>query len=157
MLSTAFLAAGYVLRSKVHAEKAKNGPLVPFKVIAQAFFALLYLAVSSAGALKGLTAASFTTFFAGATPTMIAVNVGIIVWAGLFISAGSTVLQIAGQALVSASEAVIIFSLTPLCAALLAIPLGERFGLKGIIGAGLILVSTLLASRSPDAPKKVKQ
>lgn len=157
MLSTAFVAAAYILRSKIHAEKAQAGPLVPLKVIFQAVFALLYLGITSGNAFNGFGLTSLSSVFAGATPLLIALNVGIILWAGLFVSVASTILQIRGQALVSASEAVVIFSLTPLCASVLAIPLGERFGLPGLAGAALILLSTLLASRSDLKPKKAQQ
>lgn len=157
MLSTAVVAASYILRSKIHAEKAQAGPLVPLKVIFQALFALLYLGITSGNAFKGFGLASLSSAFAGATPLLIVLNVGIIIWAGLFVSVASSILQIRGQALVSASEAVVIFSLTPLCASVLAIPLGERFGLPGLAGAALILISTLLASRSDLVPKKAQQ
>lgn len=157
MLSTAFVTAVFVLRSKVHADKAESGPLVPIKVISQAVFALAFLGITSGPSLTGAGLASLSSMFAGATPLMIVLNIGIIIWAGLFVSVGSTVLQMRGQALVSASEAIVIFSLTPLCAALQAIPLGERFGLKGIAGASLILISTLLASRSDSKPQRTKK
>eukprot|EP00177_Eucheuma_denticulatum_P000747 GFKZ01001341.1.p1 GENE.GFKZ01001341.1~~GFKZ01001341.1.p1 ORF type:complete len:415 (+),score=39.58 GFKZ01001341.1:233-1477(+) len=142
LLLTAFISATFVLRSKIHS--GKQGPLVSLKVVSQTLFAMCFLAVG--GVFRGSALPSMGTIFAGATPMMLGINFAIVVWAGLFVSFISTVLQMKGQQLVSASEASVIFSCTPLWASVLAIPLGERFGSKGIIGAALILVSTLMAS-----------
>lgn len=151
LLGTAVAGTMYILRSKLHA--GKGGPLAEMKVVSQSIMALGLLAVEGYVFGNG-SLPSLGSIFAGATPVLIAVNAGIILWAGLMVSVGSSTLQIKGQALVSASEAVVIFTFTPLWAAALAIPLGERFGLRGMIGAGLILISTLLASRRTSNGKE---
>lgn len=153
MLLVAFMATVYILRSKQHSSKAHAGPLVPAKVIGQTFFALLYFSLSllmMPGSVRGVGA---VTWFTGATPILVAANVMLVLWAGVCICWLSTVLQMRGQSLVSASEAVIIFTSTPLWAALMAWPLGERFGPRGIIGAALILGATAVAGRAGSDKK----
>lgn len=151
LLLTAFFNAAFVLRSKIHSPKAKQGPLVALKVSSQTFFAMGFLVATSGVLRSGVP--NVGDAFVGATPLLLAINLAIVLWAGLFISVASTTLQLAGQELVPASQAVIIFSSMPLWASFFAIPLGERFGLKGIMGAGLILLSTLLSSWKA-APRK---
>lgn len=154
MLLVAFMATVYILRSKQHSAKAHAGPLVPAKVIGQTFFALLYFSLSllampaSVSGGAAAVAGGALAWMAGATPVLVLANVMLVLWAGVCICWLSTVLQMRGQSLVSASEAVIIFTSTPLWAALMAWPLGERFGPRGIVGAALILCATAVASKA---------
>lgn len=140
----------YVLRSKMHADK--GGPLVEMKTLAQAVYALCFMILCNLLSGDGLSLLP-ANFFAGATPALVFINVLLVVWAGFFVSVLSTYWQIQGQALVSASEAIVFFTFTPLWVTAMAVPLGERFGGRGIFGAGLILASTLLASRGKTETK----
>lgn len=149
LLGTAAAATMYVLRSKILA--GQDGPLVAAKVVTQSVLALLFLAGQAL--LSKARLPSLATVFRGATPMLLGVNAGIVLWAGVMVSVVSGVLQMRGQELVSASEAVLMFSFTPLWVAVLAIPLGERFGVRGMVGAGLIVASSLLASRPEGAVK----
>ena len=150
LLMVAFLAAGFILRSKVYSEKIPSRPLVAFKVFAQNFYALLY----SFNIFIKPQAQSIQSIFAGATPMLLFLNAALVIWAGFFVCFLSTELQIQGQKLVSASEAAIIFTSTPIWAAILAVPLGERFGIQGTIGALLILSATLMAGAKDFMKKK---
>eukprot|EP00168_Porphyra_purpurea_P012573 TRINITY_DN3335_c0_g2_i8.p8 TRINITY_DN3335_c0_g2~~TRINITY_DN3335_c0_g2_i8.p8 ORF type:complete len:116 (-),score=42.74 TRINITY_DN3335_c0_g2_i8:33-380(-) len=65
----------------------------------------------------------------------VAVNFGVVVWTGLFVSALSGYIQTKGQSAVKPSDAAVIFATQPLfAAALSALVLGEGFGPKGIMG-----------------------
>lgn len=155
MLLVAAVASVYILRCKVHSTVSHPDVLVSFKVIGQTAFALIYFAISYMF-FPPVTAA-FSNPFAGATPILILINAIIVVWAGVFISWLSTIIQVKGQALVSASEAVIIFTSMPLWAAVMAWPLGERFGPSGILGAILILGATIIAANAGRKNKKEKK
>lgn len=150
LLLVAFVAAGFILRSKLYSEKIPSRPLVAMKVFAQNFYALLY----SFNIFTKPQTHSIQSIFAGATPMLLLFNIALVVWAGFFVCYLSTELQIQGQKMVSASEAAIIFTSTPIWAAILAVPLGERFGIQGSIGALMILFATLLAGAKDFKKKK---
>lgn len=107
---------------------------------------------AAAAAATAAAAASRWALPAGLTPGVVALNVGLVVWSGLFVSATTTWLQTAGQRVVPASEAAIIYATQPLWASLFAAAvLGESFGGRGIAGGLLILVGVVLAGRRPPA------
>lgn len=147
LLISAFVSTMYVLRSKYFSERAEPGPLVAMKVVSQALCALVYWGIINMKRLStvGLSTA-ISSAMTGAKLWTLGLNVFLMLFTGLGLSVGSTVMQMRGQKNVSASEAVIIFTSTPLWTSLMAIPLGERFGIRGIIGAFLIFVATLLCS-----------
>lgn len=154
MILCACASTVYMLRSKFYANRVPAQPFVATKVIGQAFFATVYLIISSIFTKVSLTA----SLFVGATPKWLLINAFIVLWGALGLSVFSADLQIRGMKLVSASESVIIFSTTPLWSLLFAIPLGERLGPRGAIGAAIILCATILASgvglkKKPQQPK----
>lgn len=159
LLASAFAGAIFVLRCKRHADHPDGDAVVAMKIVSQFFFSLIYILPMIARSLFSASAGkTILAAFQGATPMLIFANLALMVYNGVIVSWLSTVLQLRGQKLVSASEAVIIFTSTPLWSAALAIPLGERFGLNGIIGAVLLIFGALIASgkRRQRAPKKLE-
>lgn len=158
LLLTAVSGAAYILRSKVHMGRDKHNSLLPLKVGTQFVFSAVFFLITAVikGAAKGGgVMAELSALFAGtAAPWVIAVNLLIVLWAGLIISVLSTDMQIAGQTRVQASEAVVFFSLTPLGASLMALPLGERFGPKGLVGGALVLASAVIAALNSTKKKQ---
>lgn len=75
---------------------------------------------------------------------MWAINIELIVFNGEVVRWLSTIVHLKGQKLVSASEAVVIFTTTTLWSAAMEIPIGKRLGLRGFIAAMIILFETLL-------------
>lgn len=172
----AVLLTAYVLRTSHHARRVRRAmPLVAVKIVTQAVLALGWAAVSrgvpallaaaraavsaaaaaAAGRWTPPTVASAVAAAMrgwvmppGVTPGVVALNIGLVVWSGLFVSATTTWLQTAGQRVVPASEAAIIYATQPLWASLLAaVVLGESFGGRGVLGGLLILVGVVLAGR----------
>lgn len=71
---------------------------------------------------------------------------GTVVYLGLIATAGTTVMQVIAQQLLRATEVAIIYTLEPLFGAIFAfLWLGEQLGLRGFMGAAVILVATLLS------------
>ena len=90
----------------------------------------------------------------GQIGTLSAGSVGSIVYLGAVATALVSVLQVRAQRLVSAPVAALVFVLEPVFAALFAyLLLGERLGLWGWAGAGLIGVAMLLSElkQTPEA------
>ncbi|WP_036270059.1 DMT family transporter [Meiothermus rufus] len=76
-----------------------------------------------------------------------------LLYLGLVASALCVWLQALGQRLVSAPQAAVIFTLEPVYAAAFAfVLLGERLGGQGLVGAGLILLATLISQLQSDRP-----
>ncbi len=76
-----------------------------------------------------------------------------LLYLGLVASALCIWLQALGQRLVSAPQAAVIFTLEPVYAAAFAfVLLGERLGGQGLVGAGLILLATLISQLQSDRP-----
>ncbi len=77
---------------------------------------------------------------------------GAVVYLGVVTTAFTTWLQTLGQRYVPAPQAAILYTLEPLWATLFAaLSLGERLGLSGLLGGGLILLGTWLAIRRSPA------
>lgn len=150
MILTAMVSATYVIRTRCVATKLRSGPLVAFKVIFQMIYAVLYMMYSSFSSVTA-KGSSIASLFVGATPLLLLINTLLVLWGGAGVSAMSSWLQIRGNTVVPATETAVIFSFTPLWASALAMFLGERFGLRGIVGGSLIVVSAILASRSRKA------
>lgn len=146
MVVSAFVAAAYILRSRLFSTQVRTGPLVAIKILFQTLMAISFSVFISARA-GTLRLSALAATFSGATPLWITVNFALVLWGGMFVSAASTWLQVRGQSVVPPSQTVVIFSLTPLWACALAIPLGEMFGTRGVLGALAIVASTLLAGR----------
>lgn len=75
---------------------------------------------------------------------------------GVAVSAGAFILQVWSQTVIGASRTALVLTLEPVFAALTgAVVLGERLGLRGAVGAGLILIGiyvVLLATADEDDP-----
>ncbi|GAB0494910.1 hypothetical protein MMPV_006207 [Pyropia vietnamensis] len=160
----AMLLTAYVLRTSHHARRVRRAmPLVAVKIVTQAVLALGWAAVSrgipvllaaartiATTRTAAVASRGWAVMPAGITPGVVALNVGLVVWSGLFVSATTTWLQTAGQRVVPASEAAIIYATQPLWAsAFAAVVLGESFGWRGVLGGLLILVGVVLAGRRP--------
>lgn len=149
LLASAFAAAMYVIRSKCHASHPNCDVVIALKVATQFLFSVVFfIGMYGHRLMTSSLREVVTRSFVGATPFLLFVHLLLIMFNGIIVGWYGTVLQLKGQKLVSASEAVVIFTTTPLWSAALAIPLGERFGFRGIMGACLIMFSTLLASRN---------
>lgn len=147
LLASAFASAIYVIRAKQHSGLGNAPVLTAAKVFGQLVFSLIHISVvfgrkTQFSALPTMVSAAFV----GSTPWLLALHVLLVLYNGILLCWAATALQLRGQKMVSASEAVVIFSTTPLWATALAIPLGERFGLRGIIGACLIMFATLMTT-----------
>ncbi|MBE9178943.1 DMT family transporter [Oculatella sp. LEGE 06141] len=76
----------------------------------------------------------------------ITANVGAILYLGLFATAATTWSQAIAQRRISATETAVVYTLEPVFASFFSLWwLGERLGLRGLLGAGMILVATLLS------------
>ena len=76
-----------------------------------------------------------------------------LLYLGLVASALCIWLQALGQRLVPAPQAAVIFTLEPVYAAAFAYALlGERLGLQGLVGAGLIIAATLISQLRSAKP-----
>jgi len=170
----------YVLRTNHHVKRvARTTPLVAVKVVTQAVLAscwalarhgVPWLAArlqAPAGAASGggtaATAAAAAAASGGAwwalpaglTTSAVAINVGLVLWAGLFVSATTSWMQAAGQRVVSASDAAILFATKPLWAtACAAVVLGESFGRRGVVGGIMVLTGVLFASWNPSLRRR---
>lgn len=159
LLASAFAGAWFLIKSKRHADLPDSSVVIGMKVISQFLFSLIFLVSVYAKNLSSPTAIrnAICNVFVGATPLMLGVQLGLLFICGIVVSWVSTIVQLKGQKLVSASEAAVIFTTTPLWSALMAAPMGERFGLRGILGAFLILFASMVASKKPDKSAHAKK
>ncbi len=133
-LLTALTYALYILRLEVHARVYPSLPLTAVQVFGTAFLALLW--VLGEGVDWG----------------GVGVPWGAVVYLGVVATALTTWLQTWGQRYVPAPQAAILYTLEPVWASLFAfLLLGERMGLQGLLGAGLILWATYGAIRRSPA------
>lgn len=142
----------YVLRVSYHARKAgkNSGPLVAVKVVTQAGLSLVWL---GGGAMwkrvfrQGGDVVKLVGVVAPWTPVAVLLNVFLVVWAGAMVSAASSWMQTMGQKAVPASEAAILYAAQPLWASVIAtLFLGETLGGTGMLGAGFIVVGTVVST-----------
>lgn len=160
LLLSAIAATTFIIRSKTHASHTDFDAVLAVKIVTQFIIALLYFTpatIDFISAHHGLTASSLTGLFSHATPALLAINALVVAFNGVGVSWLSTFLQLKGQAAVPATEACVAFSSTPIWSALMAVPLGERFGERGVAGAALIVVATLLASIKAEKDGSKKQ
>lgn len=72
----------------------------------------------------------------------IATNFGVLLYLGLFDTAATIVLQVVAQRWVNAYETALMYTLDPIFAAVFSfLLLGEKLGVRGLIGATLVLVA----------------
>lgn len=156
VVSAIFFSA-YILRLGKYAQKVRAPPLVATKIVVQALLSICWVTASSLLSTSHHVTANYApggrmvpaggVLGTGWTAADVAVNVGVVIWTGLFVSALSGYIQTKGQSAVKPSDAAVIFATQPLfAAALSALVLGEGFGPKGIAGGVLILGATILSS-----------
>ena len=76
-----------------------------------------------------------------------------LIYLGLAATALTTLMQTAGQRWVSAAQASIIYALEPVSATLFSFVLiGERVGLRGLLGGALVVAATVLSQRGHAQP-----
>lgn len=146
----------YMLRTSYHARNTKkSSALVAVKVCAQAALSFMWLGAQAAfqtGAsvnTAGATAAASVAVAAPVlwTPMAIFLNLMIVLWAGVLVSAASSWLQTKGQQAVPASEAAVLFAAQPLWASVVAtVMLGERLTSLGMAGAAMIVSGAVISS-----------
>jgi len=145
-LLSALFHALYVLRlGSKYAGRTSSGLLVGGKVFVQCAFSWLW-AISTV-ATKDITIADSLGAFAVGDTRETLIILGVAAWMGLVASALSGWLQTNGQKVVPASETAVLFSMQPLWATAMAVTLlGETIGTKSIVGGGLIVGATVIAS-----------
>lgn len=151
----AVISTMYLLRVSYHAQRTmgKAGALVAVKVVTQACLSLLWaggewMVRKLRGELGASVAAAATTTAVAGKWTMfsLAMNVGLVLWAGIVVGAGTSWMQTRGQSCVPAGEAAILNAAAPLWTSVIAMLfLGERMGRIGVAGAGLILAGTVVS------------
>lgn len=146
LLSALFITI-YMLRTSHHVKRIpRPGPIVAVKVVTQACLSFVWLAGRWIFTRAKGTAATATTAAVSWTFGAVAVNVLLVVWAGVFVSAATSWLQTKGQQAVPASETAILFAAQPLWASFIASTLfGERLGAAGMAGAGMIVAGTIVS------------
>ena len=163
---SAFFFSAYILRLGKYASTVRAPPLVATKIMVQAILSICWVTASTALSASHTVAADYApggrivpiggVLGTGWSTADVAVNFGVVIWTGLFVSALSGYIQTKGQSAVKPSDAAVIFATQPLfAAALSALILGEGFGPKGITGGLLILGATIVSSleegTKPDA------
>lgn len=156
LVMSAFAATAFILRSKTHASHSDFNAVLAAKILVQFGIALVYAMPSTfdfvSQQIVNGNGGGFGMLFDNATPMLMLINLLVVIYNGFGVSWLSTVFQLKGQSSVSATEACVTFSSSPIWSAVMALPLGERFGTHGMIGAGMIVLATLLASVK-SAPK----
>jgi len=164
VLSAVFFSI-YILRLSQFSRRMHVPPLVGTKVFAQAALSIAWVASAAYLTPPEEMAASYapggrivpSVGFLGSEwlAGEVAVNIAVVVWTGLFVSALSGYLQARGQAAVKPSDAAVIFASQPLfAAALSALTLGEGFGPDAIAGGFFILGAAALSSADPKPKAK---
>lgn len=127
--------AVYILRMERIVQRYSATALTTVQVMAIALLSLLWAAPHIASQTAALI-----------------VSAAVVLYLGLFATALTTWTQASAQRHLSATEAAILYTLEPVFASLFAFWwLGERWGLRGWLGGGVILAATLLSQLRPRA------
>lgn len=127
--------AVYILRMERIVQRYSATALTTVQVVAIALLSLLWAAPHIASQTAALI-----------------VSAAVVLYLGLFATALTTWTQASAQRHLSATEAAILYTLEPIFASLFAFWwLGERWGLRGWLGGGVILAATLLSQLRPRA------
>lgn len=127
--------AVYILRMERIVQRYSATALTTVQVVAIALLSLLWAAPHIASQTAALI-----------------VSAAVVLYLGLFATALTTWTQASAQRHLSATEAAILYTLEPVFASLFAFWwLGERWGLRGWLGGGVILAATLLSQLRPRA------
>lgn len=157
VLSAIFFSA-YIVRLGAFCNKVSPNQLVATKIATQAVLSIGWAIFAESSV--AIRHAPHTIISDGTTVTAapwtlpaIAVGAAVVLWTGIFPSAISGWAQTKGQQGVKPSDAVLIYATQPLWSAgLAALLLGETFGVKGLFGGGLIVLSSLLPSLTSSIP-----
>ncbi|WP_205370258.1 DMT family transporter [Thermoleptolyngbya sp. PKUAC-SCTB121] len=121
--------AVYILQMERIVQRYSATALTTVQVVAIALLSLLWAAPHIASQTAALI-----------------VSAAVVLYLGLFATALTTWTQASAQRHLSATEAAILYTLEPVFASLFAFWwLGERWGLRGWLGGGVILAATLLS------------
>ncbi|PXF49083.1 putative transporter [Gracilariopsis chorda] len=150
---SAVILTVYMLRTSYHARNTKkSSALVAIKVCSQAALSFIWLGAQTAFQSGSTVSAAAATSVAAAapvlwTPTAVFLNLMIVLWAGVLVSAAASWLQTKGQQAVPASEAAVLFAAQPLWASVVAtLMLGERLTSLGMAGAAMIVSGAVISS-----------
>ncbi|GAA6760979.1 DMT family transporter [Thermus oshimai] len=131
-LLTALTYALYIVRLEVYAKAFPSLPLTAVQVLGTTLLALLWVLWEG--------------------PALHGVPWGAVLYLGVVATALTTWLQTWGQRYVPAPQAAVLYTLEPVWATLFAfLLLGERLGPSGALGALLVVLATLLATRRSPA------
>ncbi|AFV76901.1 putative permease, DMT superfamily [Thermus oshimai JL-2] len=131
-LLTALTYALYIVRLEVYAKAFPSLPLTAVQVLGTTLLALLWVLWEG--------------------PALHGVPWGAVLYLGVVATALTTWLQTWGQRYVPAPQAAVLYTLEPVWATLFAfLLLGERLGPSGALGALLVVLATLLATRQSPA------
>ncbi|BAU41618.1 DMT family transporter [Leptolyngbya sp. O-77] len=135
VLGCAACWAVYILRVERIVQRYSATALTMVQLVAIALLSLLWAAPHIALQTAALIASA-----------------AVVLYLGLFATALTTWTQASAQRHLSATEAAILYTLEPVFASLFAFWwLGERWGLRGWLGGGVILAATLLSQLRPRA------
>jgi drug/metabolite transporter (DMT)-like permease len=136
ILGTAFLYSIYTLKLESTTLRHPILPLVAIQLWVITIFSLIWAAPDLLAQQEAIGA-----------------NLGVLLYIGLFDTAATIVLQVVAQRWVNAYETALMYTLEPIFAAVFSfLLLGEKLGVRGLIGASLVLVAMVFGqSKSQDA------
>ncbi len=138
MLGNAFLYSIYILKLECITLRHPILPLTAIQIWAIAVVSLIWAAPDLVRQHE-----------------VIGTNFGLLLYLGLFDTAATIVLQAVAQRWVNAYETALIYTLDPIFGAVFSfLLLGEKLGVRGLIGATLVLVAMVFGqSKSQDMEK----
>jgi drug/metabolite transporter (DMT)-like permease len=136
MLGNAFLYSIYILKLESTTLRHPILPLAAIQLWVITIFSLIWAAPDLLAQQEAIGA-----------------NLGILLYIGLFDTAATIVLQVLAQRWVNADETALMYTFEPISAAIFSfLLLGEKLGVRGLIGAALVLVAMVFGqSKSQDA------
>ncbi len=136
MLGNAFLYSIYILKLESLTLRHPTLPLAAIQLWVIAIVSLIWAAPDLVAQQEAISA-----------------NLGVLLYLGLFDTAATIVLQVVAQRWVNAYETALMYTLEPIFGAVFSfLLLGEKLGVRGMIGAALVLVAMVFGqSKSQDA------
>lgn len=139
----------YVLRSQYLSRRLPPVPLTAVKTISQASCAAIQISISHSYVFRDMSVPALQSLIAGTTLPALALNIGLVLYAGVGVSFLGAVLQISAIRHVAASDAALIFAFSPVVTAVLAaLLMREVLGPRSAIGAALILTACVATAVS---------
>jgi drug/metabolite transporter (DMT)-like permease len=136
MLGNAFLYSIYTLKLESTTLRHPILPLAAIQLWVITIFSLIWAAPDLLAQQEAIGA-----------------NLGILLYICLFDTAATIVLQVVAQGWVNAYQTALIYTLDPIFAAVFSfLLLGEKLGIRGLIGAAIVVVAMVFGqSKSQDA------